>query len=427
MSQAAGFPAGDAAPGREIASTRVHAALGRGASAASAWLGDRPLWLQALLIWAIARLWSALVLVVVDRQAPDGPWGETPLGYFGTASIWDGTWYEQIHDEGYPGRIPRDPDGAVQENAWAFHPLFPLVVRGLTALTGAPWTVAAPLVALLAGFGAAVAVAALFQRLAGPRDAVWALALVAFCAVSPVLQTAYAESLHLALLALALLLILQGRAVAAMPVVLLMCLTRPAGVPFAAALGIAWAVRALPRLREHGPRRLPALLDRWFWLAVWACACALAWPAIAWAATGEMTAYTETETAWRGGGLVPVEPWLQLGARLLGQGWGWLFAAVLIAVAALLLGTRVVRRTLPQGVRLWAGAYAVYLLLFLHPQSSTLRLLLPLFVVALPLTAVSESRAYRWTLLVVGALSQLVWVGVLWQWSPLPQGGDYPP
>lgn len=427
MSTGAGPVDVDDGSGRAAASTRVHAALGRAASSAGAWLIARPLWVQAVLIWGLARLWSALVLVVIDRQAPDGPWGGTPLGYFGTASIWDGVWYERIHDEGYPGQIPRDASGAAQENPWAFYPVFPLLVRALTSVTGAPWTVAAPLVALLAGFAAAVAIAALFRRLAGAREAAWSLAAVAFCAVSPVLQAAYAESLHLALLALALLLVLRGGSLAAVPVILVLCLTRPAGVPFAAALGIAWAVRALPMLRELGPRHLPRLLDRWFWLALWACACALAWPAIAWWATGEPSAYTDTETAWRSGGLVPVEPWLQLGARLFGQGWGWLFAVVLVGVFVLLMTTRVVRARLPLGVRIWVFAYAAYLLLFLHPQSSTPRMLLPLFVLALPLMAVSDARAYRWGMIVVGALSQIVWVGVLWQWSPLPGGGDHPP
>lgn len=100
---------------------------------------------------------------------------------------------------------------------------------------------------------------------------------------------------------------------------------------------------------------------------------------------------------------------------------------VLVVLWVLLMTTTAVRRTLPLGLQVWVHAYAVYLLLFLHPQSSTPRLLLPLFVLAAPLVAVSESRAYRWGLVVVCALSQIVWVGVLWQWSPLPQGGDYPP
>lgn len=410
-----------------IRPTRVHTVLAGWAGEAGARLARQPLWLQALLLWAVARAWSALVLIVVDRQAPDGPWGQTPLGYFATAGIWDGTWYESIHDDGYPTRIPRDETGRVEENAWAFYPVFPLLVRTVTGLTGASWTIAAPSVALVAGFAAALAIAALFRHLLGRRDGLWALAVVGLCAVSPILQTAYAESLHLALLALSLLLVLQRRAALAAVAILLMCLTRPAGVPFAAALGIVWAIRALGMLRERGPGAVLDVFDRGFWLALWACACALAWPVIAWTATGEPGAYTETETAWRGTALVPIEPWLNLGGQLLGKGWGWLFLLVVVVLWLLLMTTTAVRRSLPLGLQVWAHAYAVYLLLFLHPQSSTLRMLLPLFVLAAPLIAVSESRAFRWCLVVVCALSQIVWVGVLWQWSPLPQGGDYPP
>lgn len=407
--------------------TRVHQGLARSARAAGAWLARQPLWLQALLIWAAARAWSALVLVVIDRQAPEGPWGDPPLGYFGTAGIWDAGWYERIHDEGYPEDIPRREDGIARASQWAFYPVFPLLVRAITAATGASWSVVAPLVALAASFGAALALAALFRHLLGSRDGLWAMAVVGTCAVSPVLQVSYAESLHLGLLALALLLVLQRRAAWAAPVILVMSLTRPAGVPFAAALGILWALRALPVLRERGLSGIRDVLDRWLLLALWACACALAWPAIAWAVTGEARAYTDTETAWRGTELVPLEPWLRLGGRLLGEGWGWLFVVAVVVVFVLLMTTTTVRGVLPLGVQVWVHAYAVYLLLFLHPQSSTFRMLLPLFVVAAPLVALSESRAYRWALIVVGVLSQIVWVGVLWQWSPLPGGGDYPP
>lgn len=407
--------------------TRVHAALSRWAAAGAARLAGLPLWASALLIWALARAWSALLLLIVDRQAPDGPWGETPLGYLGTVGIWDGTWYERIHDGGYPSEIPRNEDGTAQANQWAFYPVFPLLVRAVTGLTGLGWPLASATVALLGGFAAAVAIAHLFRRMVSERTALWAVAFVAFCGVSPVLQVSYAESLHLALLAAALILVLDRRALLAAPVILVMCLTRPAGVPFAAALGITWCVRACWELRDGGLDRPLRVLDRWFWLALWSCFCALLWPLLAWWATGEPRAYTDTETAWRGTGLVPLQPWFELGGRFLGEGWGWLLVVVLAVAFALVMTTRVVREVLPLGVRIWAMSYGVYLLLFLHPQSSTLRLLLPLFVLAAPLAGLSESRAYRWTLVLVGALTQIVWIGVLWQWSPLPQGGDYPP
>lgn len=411
---------------------RVHAALGNALSGAGSWLLRRPWWLQALLVWAVSRAWGVLLFTAVDRQSyRQGPWGEGPLGYFRYVSIWDGTWYERILTEGYPTEIPREPDGTAQANAWAFYPVFPYLVRALMQVTGLPWSVAAASAALVLGFGAAVLMLQLFRRLLPGPGALWALAVVAFSAAAPVLQASYAESLHLGLLAAALLLVLQRRALPAAPVILVMCLTRPAGVPFAAALGLTWFIRSWLALRDpgRGPGlgHLSRLFDRWFWLALWACACALLWPLIAWLATGELRAYTDTETAWRGIDLVVVEPWLALGGQFLGQGWGWLLLLAVAGGFGLVVTSRVVRAVLPLGVRVWVIAYGAYLLLFLHPQSSTFRLLLPLFVLAAPLVALSDSRAYRWLLVLVGVLSQIVWVGYLWQWSPLPGGGDYPP
>ncbi|MDO5617181.1 hypothetical protein [Kocuria sp.] len=416
-----------------VAPTRVHRGLAQHTIRAGDALSRAPWWVQALLVWLASRLWAGVIFAVVDRQAPTGPWGPTPLGYFNFMTIWDGQWYQSVHDAGYPAELPRDAAGTVQPNAWAFFPVFPLLVRGITAFTGLPWAVTASTVALLAGFGAAVLILKLFRDILPNGAALWALAVVAFGPASPVFQTAYAESLHLAMLAGVLLLVLRGQVLWSVGLILLMCLTRPAGVPFAAALGLTWLIHAvghLGRARAAGTLQVgtvPAVFNKWFWLAVWACVCAMLWPAFAWAVTGEIGAYTDTETAWRGSSLLVFEPWLALGNRFFGPALGWLAVLVVIVVFFLLITTRVVRQTLPLVVWMWVACYAVYLLAFLHPQSSTFRMLIPLFVLAAPLVAASPSRSYRITLVVVGALFQIVWIGYLWQWSPLPGGGDWPP
>ncbi|MCP3426086.1 hypothetical protein NBM05_08735 [Rothia sp. AR01] len=99
----------------------------------------------------------------------------------------------------------------------------------------------------------------------------------------------------------------------------------------------------------------------------------------------------------------------------------------LLGAFVLAMRSRAVTTSLSLPLRLWCGAYVVYLLVFLFPQTSTFRLLLPLFPLAAPLAAVSESRAYRVLLLVGAALGQIVWAGWLWHWHELPGGGDYPP
>ena len=78
-------------------------------------------------------------------------------------------------------------------------------------------------------------------------------------------------------------------------------------------------------------------------------------------------------------------------------------------------------------LRLWCACYMGYLLVFLHPQTSTFRMLLPLFPLALGAALVSRSRAYRGTVMTMFVLLQIVWVVWLWAWAQLPGGGDYPP
>ena len=46
-------------------------------------------------------------------------------GYFVAMANWDGQWYHEIADLGYPVPLPTDPDGAVVQNPWAFYPVFP--------------------------------------------------------------------------------------------------------------------------------------------------------------------------------------------------------------------------------------------------------------------------------------------------------------
>ncbi|GAC1457040.1 MAG: hypothetical protein PVSMB10_14880 [Pseudarthrobacter sp.] len=66
-------------------------------------------------------------------------------------------------------------------------------------------------------------------------------------------------------------------------------------------------------------------------------------------------------------------------------------------------------------------------MVFLYPQTSTFRMLLPLFPLALGAAFLSQSRAYRGTVVTMFVLLQIVWIVWLWAWAPLPGGGDYPP
>lgn len=417
-----------------MSSTSVSAA--RTASLRRAW-DITPWWLAVVLVYGLSRVWGWIVFTVVGRQQGPGPWGDGALGYLQFVDIWDSDWYRRIFAEGYPAQLPRDVLGHAEQNQWAFYPVHPLLVRGIDALTGTGWALTAATVSLLAGFGAALVLYKIFDGVPALREPrwvnnvgkapLWAVAVFAVNPVAPVLQTPYAEGLHLLFLSLAVLAVLRGRALPVVIFTVLMALTRPTGVAFAAALGVWWLWRSVVSVRRR-ERRWYQCADRWLVVALIACAAALSWPAIAWAVTGEFTAYTDTETAWRGDNrVIPILPWVDRGVNLFGPIMGVVAPVLLVAAVVLMLRTRVVKEALPFFARVWIAAYGVYLLLVLHPQTSTFRLLLPWALLAGPLVHVSESKAYRTLLVVIGAVLQLVWVGWLWHWKELPGGGDYPP
>lgn len=401
-----------------------------------------PAWLSVLLIYGISRVWGFVVFAVVGQQQLRGPWGEH-LSYLSFISTWDAGWYEQIALNGYPSELPVNAMGVVQQNQWAFYPIFPLLSQGISRLTGIAYYPVAATVALLAGFAAAWIIYLLFDasvkaaRLARSGSdsadaepasslALWGTALVSFLPVAPVLQVPYAESLNLVFLAGALLCLVKGRYGWLVPVAALACLSRPVGVPLGAAAGLWWFACWVRSSRVMGigtafVRRAGQLLS-----ALLVCACALVWPAIAWWATGRADAYTATETAWRGTHLAPIEPWLTQGYIYFGYAAPILLVLLILGFVALCLSP-VTRSVLAAPLNLWCVCYFTYLILFLNPQSSTFRLLLPLFPLVVVAAALSRSRAYRWALLVAGACAQWGWVGWLWHWKQLPGGGDYPP
>ncbi|MGF4042898.1 hypothetical protein ACQW07_05845 [Paenarthrobacter nitroguajacolicus] len=416
------------------------ARLPLGLSAAGARMAGWPWWVQVSLVFVAARLVSACIFMAAAIHQGTNPWFPPAPDYWNFITIWDGRWYQEAADKGYPSVLPLDANGVVQQNAWAFYALFPFLAKGLSAVTGIGTLPSLTIIAMLAGVGAALVIYMLFREFAGKRAALWGVIFVSAFPVSPILQVPYAESLNLLLLSGSLLLVVRRQYLAAIPVVLLMCLSRPTGVPFAAMVGLLllWRLwqhfgpsRTLPApapasaSNDDGPTPVRSLLSLAA-LVLAAGAGALAWPAIAWATTGELTAYTRTETAWRGHDLVPFKPWFDTGRMLFGPVLGVLAPFVFTALFVLVMVSKPVR-ALGTELRLWCACYMGYLLVFLHPQTSTFRMLLPLFPLALGVALLSKSKAYRGTVVLMFVLLQIVWVVWLWAWAPLPGGGDYPP
>ncbi|GAA2028187.1 hypothetical protein GCM10009819_09710 [Agromyces tropicus] len=381
-----------------------------------------PWWGRVMLVYAASRVVTTAIVLVMARQQPASAWTDASPGYFAFANLWDARWYAYIAAAGYPTELPLDDAGHVAENAWAFLPVYPGIVRLFTTV-GVPWEVASVLISLAAGLGAALVFHRLMSRVLEPDQAMFAVVLFCVAPVSPILQFGYAEALAFLWLALALLLLVDRRYGWLVPVIAIWAFTRPGALAFALTLGLHWIVRWVTRRTDPFPVRDQLVVAS---VAVFAGVAGLAWPVIAWAATGVPTAYTDTELAWRAPyigyvELVPLTPWFQSGQWWLGQPMGTIAPVVLVLGFAALLLSPWVRR-LGVDLRLWLASYALYLFAVFFPQSSTFRLLAPLFPLAGAL-AVPRSRWWRGGLVLVSLALQVGWLLIAWRidgldWTP---------
>jgi hypothetical protein len=177
-----------------------------------------------LAVYAVSRL--VLLGVVVDVYGPH-------RAVVGLARIWDGIYYLQIAQHGYPTALTHNVSSVV-----AFFPLYPLLVRLVMAALG-DMAVAATAVSLLTGASACLAVGALARRRAGTEAGVRAGWLVALAPGAAFLSTAYAEGLAISLCALAILMLDERRWVAAGAWGALATLTSPLALPVV--VTAAWA------------------------------------------------------------------------------------------------------------------------------------------------------------------------------------------
>ena len=321
---------------------------------------------QVVAIYAAARAFTTLALLVIGTLLDQSSRAGAAPGFFDYSALWDGQWYWYISAYGYPSTLPLGAAGGVAENAWAFMPLYPAIVTAVAVVTGSAWPVAAFLVSMTFGFGAALVLYRLFRTRLDHGPALFAVAVFAVSPLSFILQMAYAESLQLFLLALALLLVVERRWAWLIAVIPAMALTRPTGLAFALMLALYFIVRWRARDDDGFPAR-----ERWWVFALTGLSgiMGFAWLLIAWAATGSLTAYTDTELAWRAGWigeqhLLPFVAWFQAAPFWVGPVLGPFVVVALVAgFAALLLFVPAVRR-LGIEMRLWMASYAIYLVGF---------------------------------------------------------------
>ncbi|KKM46923.1 hypothetical protein [Rathayibacter toxicus] len=387
-----------------------------------------PWWARVLAIFVATRIVTTVILLQFAARQPATAWSGPSPSYSIFASMWDGAWYHQISIFGYPHTLPLTTTGHVGENAWAFMPLYPATVQIVALGTGLDWGTAAVTVSVLCAGAACLVLYQLFRHSLSESQSLIAVLLFCVAPTSPLLQLAYAESMSMLLIAITIVLLIRQRWKAVFPVVLLLGLTRPSGLAFAAAMGLYVLYRVFRRAREPFPKTewLPAVA-----LMGWGLIAGLLWPCLAWAVTGSVTAYTDTELAWRAAyigyqQLLPFTSWFQGGVW-----WAnWWFGSSLVGVGLVILlvllfvGILVApwTRQLDLFSRAWVAGYGFYLFAFFFPQSSTFRLLAPMF----PLTgalAVPRSWLFRVVLLVLSVVGQILWIWTCWivmyqDWTP---------
>jgi hypothetical protein len=386
------------------------------------------LWAVPLVIYALTRLLDAGLFAWLGgsqyAQVVDGghmvnePIEASP-GYLTLLTNWDGQWYQQVAEQGYPTELPR-VDGEVQQNAWAFYPLFPGLVRAVMTLSHLPFALAATLVSTLAGAAAMVLLYRMVARVGGHFNATTTVLALCLYATAPVLQAAYTESLALLLLVLALWSLGKRRYGLVAVSGLLLALTRPIVLP----LALVIAVHALLRWRARHEDEFP-VRERWACLG----ACAITglsfaiWPVIPGIVTGEPDAYFETYGAWVRDNDKAWHSWLgqlssmsTLPIAFFGLGALALLVYIVTRRRAAAWGTE---------LRLWSVAYGLYLVGTTVPGPSVLRHMMFAIIpfwpaphpIDRPLTRTQQVLVLA-TIVLIGVATQYFWISRFWVIGP---------
>lgn len=328
---------------------------------------------------------------------------------------WDAQWYWWVAVNGYPSSLPLTDAGGVGENAWAFMPVYAYLSQWVGA---GSWGAGALLVSLTAGFLACLMLHRLLRRRVGSSAALWAVAFFASGPLAALFQVGYAEILFVLLLLVALDLVAVRRYWPLYLLLPLMGFTRPGILAFSLFLALHGIVRWVRRDRE--PLPVPQIVHI-VALGLLSAVIGFSWQVVAALVTGDPSAYLKTELAWRRNWLpdassefFPFEGFVRGAEFWMGQAglpaWtGWAVLVALVTGAAWLLLRVGTVQKLGVDIRLWSASYLLYLLAVFFPQSSTLRLLMPLTPLWGAL-AVPRSRGWRWGMLGLCLLGQWLWI-----------------
>lgn len=376
-----------------------------------------PVWARVAIVYVVARLITTGFLLLAaglsgadSRFGADATIGDLTLG-------WDAQWYWFVAVNGYPQDLPLTDAGTVAENQWAFMPLYPYLSSGLGWLLGS-WGAGAVVVALVAGYGASLALYHLVRSKLDASASLWSVVFFAAGPLAALFQVGYAESLFAMFLFLGILCVQRRQYGWLYALIPLMGFTRPGVLAFALFIGL-YGIWRLVRRRVEPLRRTDVV--HILGTGALATVVGFSWQVIAAMVTQDPEAYLQTELSWRRAwlpdaapGFIPFDGFVQA-AGLWFDRWGLgavtgyvAFGLIVVAVAAILLFEPHVRK-LGVEVRLWSASYLLYLFAVFFPQSSVFRLLLPV----LPLWgafAAPRSRIWRGAVLAVALLGQWWWI-----------------
>ena len=396
-----------------------------------------PWWVVPLAIFLVTRVLGAAVLLLVARsQIPEQallpgqmvPSFIDPPTYLHVITNWDGQWYRLIAENGYPRHLPMH-SGEVQQNAWAFYPMFPLLAH-LVMLTGASFGLAASIVNAACGG----AMMCLLYRMLTPTCGRFAasMSVLALCTypAAVTLQVGYSESVAMLLILVALWCLREQRYVALLVTGLVLAFTRPIVLPLALVVGAHWVARWRRRRDEPFPR------GEAIGVAVVGgviAASFIFWPIVVGVATGRSDAFFATQNAWarfqRAPGTHGWPSWLAVLVGGADVGFALLIALVVVVFGLLI--ARPAARLWGRELRTWAWAYPLYLLGSTRPTPSIIRYAMLAIVPWWPFPEVGRAivgtRQRLGIALLVGALgllSQYVWVR--WFFAVTPHSIGFP-
>lgn len=316
---------------------------------------------------------------------------------------WDSRWYTGIAAHGY-GRTLHFEPGVVQSDL-AFFPLYPGLVRAVTAVLPVGHGAAGLLLSWLAAGAAAWGVYAIGERLHGRRTAVLLVALWALLPHSVVLSLAYTEPVLTALAAWSLYAVLSGRWLWAGSLAALAGLARPNGFAVAAAVCAAAAFELVRWRRRKVPHSL------------WKVCTGAALAPLGWTAyvlyvgirTGDpLRGYFAVQDGWGSrfdfgaGSLAFVKHLLRDGDKLV-----FAMTMVIVAAALLLFALLVADRAAPLPLLVYTGVLVLITVGGSGFFESKPRFLLPAFPLLIPLALAMTRARPRSAHLVVVALAGL--------------------